>query len=187
MKKHVLSSLVFATCATLIYACGGDDTTPAITPDSGAKDTSTLDTSVADTGSKDSSAADTSVADTGNADTSVADTGPVDAGPTNGCVNFADHTQQNDPRLITFPGVSLTPFYTPSCMKITNGQTVTFQADKSVTFGNHPLQSENEVGTPIVNTNTGTKVSFQFNQSGTFGFHCLFHGGSSMKGAILVQ
>ncbi len=185
MKKHLFTSVVFMTLGTLVYACGGDDSvTPGV--DSGAKDTSTKDSSVADSSVADSSVADTGVADTSVADTSVADTGPVDAGPTNGCTVFADHTPQNDPRLITFPGPNLTAVYSISCMQISKGQTVTWTADKNVTFVSHPLQTENEMGTPIVNTGSGTTVSFTFNSTGTFGFHCMFHG-FTMKGAILVQ
>lgn len=186
MKKHLFTSLVLSTFATLVYACGGDDVlAPGV--DSGPKDTSTADTST----NKDSSVADTSVADTSAADTSVADTsvvdsGPKDAGPTNGCTTFDDHTMQNDPRLITFPGPNLTQVYSVSCMKITKGQSVTWTADQNVTFSAHPLQSENEMGTPIVATSSGTTVTFTFNAPGTYGFHCQFHS-FSMKGAITVQ
>jgi plastocyanin len=187
MKKHLFTTFVFVSCSALVYACGGDDTTTPVI-DSGTKDTSVADTST----NKDSSLPDTSVVDSSIADTSVGDTSTVldaadvEAGPTNGCINFDDHTAQNDARLITFPGVNLTPVYSINCMKIAKGQKVTWTADNNVTFGNHPLTSENEVGTPIVNTSTGTTVSFTFNQTGTFGFHCLFHPGS-MKGAIFVQ
>lgn len=187
MNKHIFTSFVIVGCSALVYACGGDDTVNAT--DSGVKDTG----NGADTSVKDSSIADTSSSDTSMADSSVMDSSmifdaaDVEAGPTNGCVLFDDHTTQNDPRLITFPGPNLTPVYSISCMKIAKGQSVTWTADKLVTFGNHPLQSENEPGTPIVNTSTGTTVTFQFNQTGTFGFHCLFHGFSSMRGAIFVQ
>jgi plastocyanin len=81
--------------------------------------------------------------------------------------------------------------YTPKCLKVTAGTSVTFEG----AFGSHPLSPSqsrgNTTDNPIEVTNTGTSKSFTFDKPGVYAYFCEFHGsgddGSGMAGAIWVQ
>ena len=80
--------------------------------------------------------------------------------------------------------------YSPACLKVARGATVTFTGD----FATHPLTPSvsrtNPGPNPIVSTDTGTTASFTFNTSGMFGYFCLQHGndeGVAMAGMIWVE
>jgi plastocyanin len=121
---------------------------------------------------------------------------PVDTGPSfialNGCTyaTATDLTAASTPT-ITFPGTS--DMYTPPCIRIHAGQTVTFSADSGSTFASHPLRPGDastmttQPGTPITDTDTGTTVTFTFPDAGTWGYYCLFHATSGMAGAVYVD
>ncbi len=91
---------------------------------------------------------------------------------------------------INFPGATL--MYSPACIRIHAGQTVTFDADSGSTFANHPLRPGDgatrttQTGTPITNVDTGTTMTFTFPDPGTWGYYCNFHA-PSMAGAIYVD
>jgi hypothetical protein len=94
---------------------------------------------------------------------------------------------------ITFPGASFQ--YTPRCLRISRGASnmVTWNADASENFGNHPLNpsTRGTAGTPITVTNGAatTTASFNFTADGFFPFFCGVHGaddGSGMSGVIQV-
>jgi plastocyanin len=111
----------------------------------------------------------------------------VDAGkPVNGCTD-ADFTSNDltDPgaaREIFFPKTAAPAQYSPRCIMIQAGQSVTW----SGAFSSHPLEpAGGDPGTPIKLTNSGTSQSFTFSTAGTFGFDCQFHP-SIMFGAIRV-
>jgi plastocyanin len=114
--------------------------------------------------------------------------GGADAGPplVNGCAvaDFAasDHTAASDPRAIGFPqGIAPGP-YTPSCMTVRVGQSVTWTGD----FTAHPLESfGGDAMSPITPMTMGTMASVTFATPGVFGFHCANHP-STMLGAIKV-
>ncbi len=168
-----MRSFLSLGCALLLLAaCGGDDTSSV--KDAGGTDTSTpKDASTTDAnGGQDSSTTD-AAADV------VVDAGPQ---PVNGCTSFTDGTATNDPRAITFPTGVTAAQYSPNCLKIKVGQSVTWNG----AFPNHPLMSSGgDSGGPITTTSTGTTKSFTFNSTGTFGFACQFHS-LSMFGAIQV-
>ena len=174
------SLLPIGILAFALAACGGDDTTnPAI--DSGADTGGQKDSSVNDSGSGDAAK------DTGTTDSSTTDSGTdaaVDSGPqpVNGCTTFVDKSQPNDVRDIAFPTGVGPVQYSPNCMKIKAGQSVTWNG----AFANHPLiASGGDAGNPIPTTSTGTTKAFAFPTAGTYGFACQFHG-FSMFGAIQV-
>lgn len=141
------------------------------------------------------SSSSTGPADAGNADTGAADSGAdaatidagADAGATvNGCTpaDFAasDETAAAAPRAIAFPMGGAPAQFTPHCMKIKVGQSVSWNGN----FSAHPLEAMGgDSGNPIAQVSTGTTTSIAFPSAGTFGFDCANHP-SSMFGAILV-
>jgi plastocyanin len=96
----------------------------------------------------------------------------------NGC-DPATTTVSTGDVTVTFPGSGATFLYTPSCIKVHAGATVTWNGD----LASHPLEPDGS-GNPIVSTSSGTSVTFTFPTDGSFGFHCAFH--STMLGAVFV-
>jgi plastocyanin len=107
-----------------------------------------------------------------------------------------DHTA--DQNVTVHFGPSL--MYTPKCILIAAGSSVTWQADQTTpatTFFNHPLEPGELQGTtvipepnnPIVATASMTdSVTFTFPDPGTFGYFCGVHGMEfGMEGAVFVQ
>jgi plastocyanin len=116
------------------------------------------------------------------------DTGAVDAStaPVNGCgpAQFAanDHSAPSDPRAIAFATTSTPMQFSPSCMSIQVGQTVTWNGD----FSDHPLEPMPSVADdPIMDVTSGTTASYTFTAPGTYGYDCAMHP-SVMFGAIQV-
>jgi len=92
---------------------------------------------------------------------------------------------------VTFP-LSATDFnYSPKCLKVSAGATVTFSGD----FVTHPLAPSTHRGTltanPITSTGTGTTKSFDFPAAGFYAYYCTVHGPSDgaagMVGVVWVQ
>jgi plastocyanin len=98
-----------------------------------------------------------------------------------GCADYTDATATDAARTITFSGGS----YTPKCLKLRQGQAVTF----SGTFSSHPLeQSCGPVGA-IAAVNAGKTATYTLGAAGDYGYFCNFHGdatGSGMSGSIRV-
>ncbi len=120
-------------------------------------------------------------------DTGAPDTSPdASVTPVNGCgpTEFAasDHTAASDPRAITFATTPSPVQFSPSCMMIKAGQTVTWSGD----FSDHPFEPMPAVpDDPIMDVTSGTTTSVTFPDAGTFGFDCAMHP-SIMHGAIEV-
>lgn len=111
----------------------------------------------------------------------------ADADPTalNGCTQggSVDLTAAGAARTITSPNIG----YTPSCIRIKAGQSVTW----NTSFAIHPLSSGSpgsgpDPGSPITETTTGASATFAFPDAGRFGFWCEEHG-TAMMGAIYVE
>ncbi len=101
-------------------------------------------------------------------------------GTVNGCSTFTDDTAAGG--TVTGPSGATPAQYTPNCVHVKVGQTVTFNAD----FVNHPLQPFNgDTPNPIPNTATGSTVAVKFTAAGTFGFQCQAHP-AIMNGAVQV-
>ncbi len=105
----------------------------------------------------------------------------------NGCsaADFAmnDLSAASAARVIAFPTGAAPAQYTPACITIAVGQSVTWNG----AFASHPLQQSG--GDPsmwITTTNTGSTANFSFPVGGTYGFDCQFHP-TVMKGAIFVK
>ena len=172
-----MRTFLLPACAltVLLVACGGDDT--SVVTDAGTDTSTKQDTGTQDTGTQDTGTKDTGAQDSG-ADV-VVDSGPQ---PVNGCTSFTDATAQNDPRAISFPTGLSAAQYTPNCIKIKVGQSVTWNGS----FTNHPLMPFNgDSNNPVTTTSSGTTKSFTFPAAGTYGFACQFHS-FAMFGAIQV-
>jgi plastocyanin len=151
-----------------------------------------------------SSPSDGGLAEAGDAASTdaAADGSPADAGAdgttaVNGCTeaDFAasDHTAAADPRIVQAPNDALPVQFTPQCMRVKVGQTITWQGDLAA----HPISyvvtaasgvqvadasSLFVVGLPdgSPNQNTGT-----MGQPGTIAFKCDNHP-TVMFGAVQV-
>ena len=109
---------------------------------------------------------------------------PADSGgtPVNGCTTYTDMTAAGG--TITGPSGATPSQYSPNCVHIKVGQSVTWNSD----FTNHPLVPTAGVGTqpnPITATSTGTTVTIAFPAAGTFAYNCGIHT-STMFGAVEV-
>ena len=88
---------------------------------------------------------------------------------------------------ITFPAGATDFNYSPKCLKVASGASVTFSGE----FSSHPLDPSDLRGTltgnPIMLTNTGTSASFTFTTPGFYAYYCQFHGadnGQFMDGVV---
>ena len=76
--------------------------------------------------------------------------------------------------------------FTPSCIKISSGQTVTW-TNTGIMI--HTATSDS--GSPVTfdsgNLSPGQTFSFTFAAPGTIGYHCTYHVSLGMKGTIIVQ
>ena len=99
-----------------------------------------------------------------------------------GCSSYQDATGGS--ATINFGGgVGLA--YSPKCLKVKVGQSVTFSGD----FGTHPLTQAPCAPAQVITTPSGTTASFTFNTAGIYGFYCAVHGtpqGTGMAGALMV-
>ena len=99
------------------------------------------------------------------------------------CTTFDDLTGAASPT-IRFPVGGLN--YSPACVKVRLGQTLTFSGD----FGSHPLDQSCGPVRNVVTSHFGNTWSVTFTDAlGLFGYYCNQHGGpdgSGMAGAIEV-
>jgi plastocyanin len=99
-----------------------------------------------------------------------------------GCSSYVDATGSGANRTISFTCCQ----YSPKCMKVLAGQSVTF----SGSFSTHPLHQSCGPSLAIDTTAAGSTASFVFDTPGEYGFYCSVHGtpeGAGMAGSILVQ
>ena len=119
---------------------------------------------------------------------------PLDAAPDArpvlfGCAedDFAGHDGRpvGAARVIVFPAAAdagdAAPSYTPRCMRVAPGQSVTFEGP----FTLYPLVPRRGAGNPIRRTLLGASATFVFPAAGTFGF--VSPGRAGMRGAIDVR
>lgn len=76
--------------------------------------------------------------------------------------------------------------FTPSCIKISSGQTVIWTNSGTMT---HTATSDS--GAPVTfdskNLSPGQTFSLKFTTPGTIGYHCTYHVSLGMKGTVIVQ
>lgn len=202
--------------AGMAVGCSDD---PATTTDSGTDSGSTVDTGgPVDSGSPTDSGTPTdrgnptdsgsatdsgAPADAGSAVDSgapadsgtPADSGsPADSGAPvatiHGCTAamYVDRGGAGDTRTIAFGGIQGSS-YSPKCMTVAVGQTVTFAGP----FNSHPLRGGSVAGdpagassNPITNTDTGSDATFTFTSPGLYPYFCQFHQ-PGMAGVIQVR
>ena len=107
------------------------------------------------------------------------------------CNAESDYTTGTATATVSFP-MSATNFsYSPKCLKVTAGATVTFSGD----FVAHPLEPSTHRGTltgsPITATSSGSTKAFAFPTAGYYAYFCSVHGPSDgaagMVGVIWVE
>jgi plastocyanin len=124
--------------------------------------------------------------DTGATADAAEEAGPIDAGqpfqalrPCNAETDYVEGT------MVRFDNSLL---YTPECIFIRAGGSVTFTGD----FAMHPLQpsaTRGTTGSPIMPVSSGTSVTITFPSPGFYPYYCLFHGaevGAGMSGVVQV-
>jgi plastocyanin len=84
-------------------------------------------------------------------------------------------------------GGTLGNIYSPACLLVAKGATVTFTGSFTV----HPLQASTRgtTGNPIPSTSSGTAATATFAAAGFFPFYCTVHGsdsGTGMAGVVQV-
>lgn len=192
MKNQLL---LLGVCGILValVACGSDGSSApsdggidARASDAGSDVIATIDSS-ADGGTPLDSASDVGAVDTGIADSNM-DVGEASPFPLNGCslASFSDRTAAGAPRTITGPSGLAASQWSPHCMRIKAGQSVTWSV--AATFAAHPLEAAGgDSSSPIVTPGgTLTTVTYDFPNAGLFGFDCGYHP-LIMQGAILVD
>jgi plastocyanin len=110
------------------------------------------------------------------------DAGSDAAAAINGCTTYTDMTASGG--TIAGPTTATAAQYSPNCVHIKVGQSVTWTSD----FTNHPLVPTSGVGSsgnPITATSTGSTVTFAFPAAGTFAYNCGIHS-TTMLGAVEV-
>ena len=100
------------------------------------------------------------------------------SGVVNGCDPSTTAVSAGDVT-ITFPTGVAPAQYSPACVTVHEGATVTW----SGAFADHPLTPDGSG--PITATSTGTTAAFTFPAAGSFGFHCSLHP-TVMLGAVFV-
>ncbi len=101
---------------------------------------------------------------------------------------YVDASAENDSRVIDVSGVAALA-YTPACLIIKAGQSVTFEGSMSA----HPLAPGEVIAgspaSPIQETTSGSSVEFTFPEKGAFSYYCTIHGdaqGKFMAGVVYV-
>jgi plastocyanin len=129
----------------------------------------------------------------GTSGTSGGDGAPVQCAPPSGTaipkcsvgeLSQNIHTAADDPRLIRAPADDKEAPYTPNCMMIRAGQSVTWQGD----LRDHPLtdREDSDEPNPIRPTSVdATSVTYTFPCPGDYNFSCRNHR-DSMLGTIRV-
>ncbi len=172
MTRNNVRALTLVFAAAAFVGCGESTTTDV----QGTDSTSGTDTN---TGTDVQGTDTVQATDTGSTGT-----------PLNGCATFMDLTAAGANRAIGFAGTA----YTPNCITIAVGQSVTFSGD----FTMHPLapgrapsrpatDGASSESTPITATPTGTSAMFTFAAAGDYGFYCQIHESLGMYGVIRVQ
>jgi len=118
---------------------------------------------------------------------------PAESPSLNRCTEarFVDRTASVADRSVTFGSGARAFEYTPPCLTIAAGQTVTFLGDLNA----HPLApgsspSALDVGTagnPITRIAAGTMTRVTFPRAGVFPYFCEYHYAGGMVGVVRVR
>ncbi len=119
-------------------------------------------------------------------------------GDFNGCTaaQFVDRTAASASRVVGYGGASGSTLfsYSPKCITVAVGQTVTFTGGTSSNFGVHPLgpgingdATAGTAGNPVPRMATGSDVTVTFTAAGTFPYVCEAHAAAGMVGVVRVQ
>jgi plastocyanin len=114
----------------------------------------------------------------------------ADAGPTFMAIKPCDSADAYTPGNTIMFGTGGSLTYSPKCLKVAKGGTVTFKGD----FTLHPLSASknrgNTTDNPIKTTMSGMSEPFTFSTPGYYAYYCQYHGpsddGTGMAGVIWV-
>jgi plastocyanin len=112
--------------------------------------------------------------------------------------SFVDRTATGAARVVGYGGASGSgPFtYSPACIIVAAGQSVTFSGGTNSSFGVHPLSPgvldsprAGSAGNPIPRTTDGNvrEVTVAFPAAGNFPYICEFHAAGGMVGVVRVR
>lgn len=126
--------------------------------------------------------------------------GDTEDGSFNDCASsqFVDRTAAGASRTVGYGGASGSALFTysPRCITIAAGQSVTFTGGTTSSFGVHPLSPgvlnsprAGTAGNPIPRVTDGNMrdVTVTFPSAGTFPFICEAHASTGMTGVVRVQ
>ncbi len=118
----------------------------------------------------------------------------------NGCTAalFVDRSAASASRVVGYGGAGGSTLfgYSPRCITVAAGQTVTFTGGTTTSFGVHPLgpgingdATAGTSGNPIPRLADGTvrDVTVTFPSAGTFPYVCETHAAGGMVGVVRVQ
>lgn len=123
------------------------------------------------------------------------DSGTTTAETFNGCTEemFVDRTAASASRAVGFGGVggSGSLDYSPKCILVAAGQTVTFNG----AFDAHPLspgstpslRTAGSANNPVRRTSTGSTVTVTYPTAGTYPYFCEAHYAVGMTGVVRVR
>ncbi|MBK8694737.1 MAG: hypothetical protein IPN17_21270 [Deltaproteobacteria bacterium] len=124
----------------------------------------------------------------------------AEEGSINDCSSsqFVDRTAAGAARTIGYGGASGSTLFTysPRCITIAAGQSVTFSGGATSSFGVHPLSPgalnsprAGTAGNPIQRLTDGNmrEVTVTFPSAGTFPYICEAHASTGMTGVVRVQ
>ena len=100
-----------------------------------------------------------------------------------GCPGYAGCTTFTPASTVSFPNGN--DRYTPKCLRLTAGQTVTFTGN----FNSHPMHQACGPVAQALGEPAGSSAPFTLTVPGVYGYYCSQHGdstGSGMAGAIEV-
>jgi plastocyanin len=111
----------------------------------------------------------------------------------NGCDtdSYVDGSADDAERVVQIGADGLK--FTPPCLQIASGQTVTFEGSLTahpIAPGNPDDAAAGSAKSPIEAVSTGRSVAFTFDSAGTFPYYCELHAfgaGMGMAGAIYVR
>ena len=178
MQTRAFSGLFFALGLSAFIACGSSST-------------SSSTAAAASSSSSAGGATSSSASEMGGGGMGGMGGAPCMPMDINGCTEATAEDHTADAMVAIAFGGTTGFAYSPPCIKVNAGATVTFNG----AFISHPLEPGEvkcnaptvDMSSPIKETTTGMTASFMLPTAGTYPFYCGEHFAAGMKGAIFVK
>lgn len=193
MRNGTWFAVLCVASVGVLAACGDSGSTStsttgttSTTAGTGGSSTTTTTTTTTTTGTGGAGGATTTTTTTTGAGGAGGEGG---SGPVlvNGCDEATAEDHSADAKVAIAFGGAVGFKYSPACIKVKAGTTVTFNGD----FVSHPLSGgldgTKDANSPIKETLSGATKDFVLADVGTYGFFCEFHQAGGMKGAVFVK